>query len=229
MNETQYWKYHEAVRGDVVKASYCYYTSKEIHAFANESRDNFNLLNTHATFWNTTLHGLQIASLMALSRLFDQGPNAHTMERFLGYTVAHPEFFSREAFDRRRMKDVPDGVRPDWLDNYVANIWVPTKDDLCDLARRLRPHRQKWIRDYSDIRDQVLAHTIIIDQSGIAALFSRTLVTDIEEILQGLRNILEIVEQLWINGRHPNQHNPNTRFIEDVVRETRELLESFRR
>jgi hypothetical protein len=50
--------------------------------------------NAHATFWNTTLHGLQIASFLAHSRFFDQGPDAHTMERFLGHTVAHPEFFA---------------------------------------------------------------------------------------------------------------------------------------
>jgi len=228
MNEVQYWKYYEAVRGNLVKASYCYYTSQEIHSFAGESEDNFHLLNAHATFWNTTLHGLQIASFMALSRLFDQGPDAHTMERFLGHTVAHPEFFAREAFERRRMKDAPGGLRPYWLDDFVANIWVPTGDDLRDIARMLRQYRRKWSSDYSDIRDRVFAHTIAIDQTGVAALFSRTLVSDIEEILQGLRNILDIVQQIWVNGRHPNQHNPSTRFIEDIVRETRELLESFR-
>ena len=229
MNEAQYWRYYDAVRGDVVKASYSYFTSKEIHAFARDSRDNFNMLNAHATFWNTALHGLQTASFMALSRLFDQGPNVHSMERFLGHTAAHPEFFTREAFDRRRMKDVPDGVRPDWLDNYVANIWVPTAEHLRDLARMLRPYRQKWRSNYDDIRDQVFAHTITIDKADVAALFSRTLITDIEEILQGLRNILEIVQELWMNGRHPDQHNPSTRYIDDIVRETRELLAGFRR
>src|SRR5207302_2265805 len=104
-----------------------------------------------------------------------------------------------------------------------------TAEDLRHLARVLRPYRRKWSSDYNDIRDQVFAHTITIDQADVAALFSRTLITDIEEILQGLRNILELIQELWMNGRQPDQHNPSTRYIDDIVRETRELLAGFKR
>jgi hypothetical protein len=229
MDETQYWNYYEVVRGDLIKASYCYYESKEINEFAKKNSENFDELNSCATFWKTTMHGLQIGWFMALSRLFDQGPNTHTMARFLDHTVAHPEFFSREAFDLRRMKDAKGGSRPEWLDSYVAQIWVPATDDLRELARLLRPYRQKWSSHYNDIRDRVFAHTIAIDHADITALFSRALVADIEEILQGLGKILEIIKELWLNGRHPNQHTPSTEFLDDIVLETRQLLGSVGR
>jgi hypothetical protein len=228
MNGVQYWQYYAAVRSDLVKAAYCYFAGKAIHTFAAESRDNLQRLNAQATFWKTTLHGFQIAWFMALSRFFDEGSDTHTMEKFLRHTVAHPEFFSREAFDARRMQDTPGGVRPDWLDNYVANIWVPTRDDLRDIARMIRPYRQKWRTDYVPVRDRAFAHNIVIDQQGIAALFSRTQIGDIEDILQGLYNILEIIKEIWINGRHPDRHNSNQEYIEEIVPETRELLAQLR-
>ena len=116
------------------------------------------------------------------------------------------------------------GIRPDYLDNYVANIWIPTRVDLNDLTRRLRPYRRKWNSDYIKIRDQVFAHTIAADLEDVAALFSRTVITDIEDIFQGLHDILDIVWELWTNGRHPNRHKPSMRSIEDVVEDTRQLL-----
>ena len=212
------------MRNDFIKASYCYYANKEIRKFASENRDNFVILNNHATFWNTTLHGLQTASFMALSRLFDEGHNTHSMHHFLGLTVAHPEFFSRAALERRRMKDAPSGIRPDWLDDYIANIWVPTCGDLRCLARKFRPYRRKWNKNYKNIRDQVFAHTVIIDHGEIAALFSNTLLSEIEEILQALHDMLEIVQEIWMNGRDPKQYKPSRAYIDDIVRETREFL-----
>lgn len=77
MNETQYWAYYNTVRSDLMKAAYCYFAGKAIHTFAGESRDNLQRLNAHATFWMTTLHGLQVAWFMALSRLFDEGSDTH--------------------------------------------------------------------------------------------------------------------------------------------------------
>jgi hypothetical protein len=223
MNEDQYWQFYNAVRSDLVKAAYCYYAGKAIHTFAAESRENLQRLNEQATFWKTTLHGTQVAWFMALSRLFDEGSDTHTLDKFLNHTVAHPEFFSRDAFDARRMKDAG-GVRPDYLDDYVANIWVPRTNDLRDMRRMIQPYRQKWRTDYVPIRNQIFAHSIVIDQQGISVLFSRMLIGDIEDIFQGLYNVLEIIKELWLNGRHPNRHKSNQDYIEEILPETRELL-----
>ena len=222
MNEDQYWQFYNSVRSDLVKAAYCYYAGKTIHTFAAESRDNLQRLNEQATFWKTTLHGMQSAWFMALSRLFDEGSDTHTLDKFLNHTVAHPEFFSREAFDAGRMKDAR-GVRPDYLDDYVSNIWVPTVKDLRGIRRMVRPYREKWRADYDPIRDQIFAHSIVIDQQRVSELFSRTLIGDIEEIFQGLYNVLEIIKELWANGHHPNRYNPNEGHRRDSP-ETRELL-----
>lgn len=227
MNEVEYWQYYAAVRSDLVKAAYCYFAGKAIHTFAGENRDNLQRLNAQATFWITTLHGLQVAWFMALSRLFDESSDTHTLDKFLRHTVAHPEFFSREAFDARRMQESR-GVRPDYLDDYVAKIWVPTTNDLREIARIIRPYRQKWHTDYVPIRNQIFAHSIVIDQQGVSALFSRTLIGDIEDIFKGLYNLLEVVKELWANGRQPNRHNPTQEYIEEIVPETRELLARLR-
>jgi hypothetical protein len=227
MNADQYWQYYTAVRNDLVKAAYCYYAGKAIHGSAGESRENLQRLNEQATFWLATLHGMQAAWFMALSRLFDEGSDTHTLDKFLRHTVAHPEFFSREAFDARRMQEAR-GVRPDYLDDYVAKIWVPTTADLRDIARTIRPYREKWRADYDPIRNQIFAHSIVIDQKGVSALFSKTLIGDIEDIFQGLYNVLEIIQEIWVNGRHPNRHKPNQNYIEEIVPETRELMARLR-
>lgn len=166
---------------------------------------------------------------MALSRLFDQGRDSHTTERLLSHTVAHPGFFSREAFDARRMQEIPNGVRPDYLDEYVANIWVPSTKDLRDIARMLRPYRQKWGADYGAIRNNVFAHTIMTDRAGVAALFGQTLIADIEDIIYGLHDILRVIWELWHNGRHPNQRNTQYDYKEQIANETRQVLAALTR
>ena len=155
MNEVEYWQYYTAVRDDLIKAAYCYYAAKAIHTSAAESQDNLQRLNAQATFWKSTLHGMQVAWFMAVARLFDAGSDTHTLDKFLNHTVAHPEFFSREAFDARRMKDAQ-GVRPKYLDDYVAKIWVPTTVDLRKIRRMVRPYKEKWHKDYGPIRDRIL-------------------------------------------------------------------------
>jgi hypothetical protein len=221
MNEEEYWRYYEAVASDVLKAAYCYYASREINAYAAASTENLDRVNRHATFWKTTMYGLQIGWFMALSRLFDESSETHNMVSFLGYTVRHPEFFTRDAFVARRVKE-NGGVRPEYLDGY--EIRVPSMDDLRTLAGRLRPFRQKWTDDQRAIRDEVFAHTIATDQGRIAAMFSRTLVEDVEDMTQGLRDILGMVRQLWSNGRDPAQYVSDTRFVDALVAETHAIL-----
>jgi hypothetical protein len=49
-------------------------------------------------------------------------------------TIAHPDFFSKEALAGRKRDGETD---PEWLQAYLADVWVPTAKDLRPLRKML--------------------------------------------------------------------------------------------
>jgi hypothetical protein len=223
MNEKLFWKYFDAVSQNVDQATYTFYTWMAIHNFAAEGGANYEVVNRDAVFWNVTLHGLQNAFFLALGRLFDEGNDVHTIEKLLGHAVANPTIFSSHAFEARRIADNR-GERPAYLDDYLKGLWEPTVDDLRDIARMLRPHKTKFHAVYKDIRNKTIAHSIAVDAADVSALFSKTLIGEIDDIIYGLNDILEVVRQLYTNGRRPNERNGKYDYRERITDKTRHVL-----
>jgi hypothetical protein len=197
MNDKVFWQYFEAASQNVDQAT---------------------------VFWNVTLHGLQNAFLMALSRLFDQGDDVHTVEKLVNHAVANPAIFSRVTFEARRIAE-NHGQRPAYLDDYLKGVWEPTVADLRDIARMARPHRKKFEANYKDIRDKTIAHSIAVDAADVSTLFSKTLIAEVEDIIYGLHDILEVVRQLYHNGRRPAERNANFDYKQRITDKTRSHLE----
>jgi hypothetical protein len=224
MNDEEFSRYYDIIRNNVNQATHCFYTSIEIHNFAAAGGDSYRAVNRGAAFWNVTLHGLQVGFFLALSRLFDQGKSVFTVEKFLGQIVKYPKLFSREAFEARRIAQ-NQGVRPDYLDAYT--IWVPTENDLRTIARMLRPLTKKFHPVYRDIRDTVIAHTIALDRAHVEALFGLTLIANIEDIIYGLNDIIEVVWQLHQNGRRPEERTGNYDYKDRIKANTLQVLEQL--
>lgn len=56
---------------------------------------------------------------------------------------------------------------------------------------------------YSDIRDYVFAHKILKDKDKVSDLFGKTQIKDIDEMLYFFYDLIEVLFQLFHNGRKP--------------------------
>jgi len=96
------------------------------------------------------------------------------------------------------------GVDPEWLVKYIDNAWEPTRADLETLMVALAPHYAKFKTIYQPIRHQVFAHKSIQDDKAIVALFEKTLITDVHEILRFLHTLFWAIWEMAWNGKRPD-------------------------
>jgi hypothetical protein len=90
------------------------------------------------------------------------------------------------------------------LDEFVAGAWVPRKaSDLRYLKKALKPHAGKFIRVYRPIRHNIFAHRLVTDREEITELFAETNRMEIGQILDFLHDLIDAIEQLFVNGRKP--------------------------
>jgi hypothetical protein len=225
MTEAEYWRDYALTRGDVETAIYSFYANIEIHQFASEDLTIHRALDKSAEFWNYQVYALQTAYFIALGRIFDNGRDTHSIHHLLSATVEHPEFFSKEAFAARRIREAGQ-EKPDYLDEYMKGVWAPTASDLRAIKNMLKPYTVKYKRVYRDMRIQVFAHKIAT-KLETNRLFSKTLTNDIEEILYGLRDITEILWQLYRNGRRPEERTGKYDYNERIRSATRGVLRSL--
>jgi len=199
MTEEDYWRDYEIIKNDIHAAMVSCYTHRTINHIAATDMDTFEKMNRQPEFWMVTSFSLQNSLFIVLARLLDSDPDVHSIHPVLNATTAHPEFFNHAALRARKLSipGTPRNPPPAWLDDYVADAWEPTTQDLRALKKALPPHKAKFDQIYKPIRNQI-AHIIHKDEAGIAALYSRTLKADIDEILRFLHCL---IKSIWYSLR----------------------------
>jgi len=158
------------------------------------------LLNGSALFWNTVLAGLQTSTFIVLGRILDQS-SAHNVNRVLKIAQSHPDIFSRPALGKRKQDNLK--TPPEWLPEYLEAAYVPKVADF----RRLRTHVQKQRRIYNDkyrdLRRKVFAHKELTDPAAVSALFAKTNIRELQQLLVFFSRLYDALWQLFFNGRKP--------------------------
>jgi hypothetical protein len=198
MSEQEFWTDYELIRDEVWAAIETFYTYIEIHNFAADNKKNYRKINQNPRFWEITLYGLHRSFFIALGKVFDNGPDAHSIHKFIAACIRHPQYFSKKALAARKKKQ---GLKPDDLKKYMKTVYEPSIQDLRLLKKQVSSYRKKFDPVYKDIRDLVVAHKIIKDKGDVADLFSKTLIGEIEAILYFLYDLLQEIWQLYHNGR----------------------------
>jgi hypothetical protein len=84
------------------------------------------------------MYCLQSSLFIALSRIFDDAPEASTIRRLINTTIGNLELFSAPALATRNMRG---DRQPD-----LPGAWVPASaDDLRHLKRALKPHSSLYL------------------------------------------------------------------------------------
>jgi hypothetical protein len=198
----------QVIRGDLDAAIKSNTAYLKIHALAADNREIFDEYNRFAEFWTLNTFALQTTFFIVFGRIFDPRADSYSIQKLVEATIANPALFSKAAL-RKRKRDHSRiaGQDPDWLVAFVKNAWEPTSADLLPLRAELNPHHDKSKAIYQPIRHRVYAHRSIEDGAAISALFDRTLISDIGEILCFLDTLLSVIWEMAWNGRHPDLTN----------------------
>ncbi len=190
----------EVFRKEAEAAIQFLYAYLAVHAVAADHKSVYQLLNQAALFWNTSLGALQTAAFMALGRVFDQ-KSPHNLDVLIRMAQNHLEIFSKTALRHRKQGTNP--APPEWLDDYLRDVYEPTSEDF----RRLRAHIHRWRKiyesNYRDIRHKLLAHKEVSEQAQADALFEKTNVKELQRMSVFLGSFHDAMWQLFYNGRKP--------------------------
>jgi hypothetical protein len=229
LTEKEYWRDYHIIRDDVNAAMVSCYTHRTLNRIAARDREIVDKLNRTPTFWRITSFSLQSTLFIVLARILDHDDKVHSVHQLLNATIAHPNFFNKEALRARKLNIPGTEPNPPWLDEYVQNAWEPTTPDLRLLKKALAPRKAKFDDIYRPIRHQI-AHIIFKDELAISALYSRALKTDIDEILCFLYNLLGAIWEMAFNARPPDLNGDKHGYAQrlaEINKDTEALLRSL--
>lgn len=191
----------EVFRREAESAVQFFYAWRTVNEVASKDKSVVAALNTAPLFWNTSLGALQTAAFIALGRVFDQEQNTHNIDRVLRIGQRNPEIFSLDALADRKRRGSPNAN--EWLDEYLANAYVPNPEDFRRLRKHVAARRKIYEASFRPIRHKVFAHKRVAEQSETYALFANAKIAEIQQLLVFLRRLYEALWELFFNGRKP--------------------------
>jgi len=226
LTQDEYWRIFHLIRGDVEVAINSNHAYLAINNLIVAERAIYDKVNRFPDFWRLNAYALQTTFFIAFGRIFDSRHDSLSIEKFVDATIANPALFSKAALrERKRQASNIQGPDPDWLIDYVRDAWEPTEADLRPLKDALTPHCDKFRAIYRPIRHKAFAHRSSDDEAAIAALFGRTLIGDVSEILRFLHTVLGAIREMAWNARRPDL--TDFRDYETYVRDANAKTEQF--
>ena len=199
-----------------------FYAWKTINNLAASDQEVFRALNRHALSWRIITHSLQVTFFAALGRIFDRDARSVTVRGLLAVCKNEITQFSKLALEARRLKEA-NGVRPEWLNDYLQGVYEPDITDFDALAQIASQHEGTCTSKYLPIRHKVIAHNDLATIGFKDAFFSKTNIAEVEEILKFLHQVERVVTELYVNGRKTSL----TQHTFDEERYVREDLEKL--
>ena len=209
----------EEYRSEVNILVSSFFAWKTINELATSDNEIRRALDTNALSWNLITHSLQITFLTALGRIFDADNRSLTVHSFINKCKSEIVQFSKTALEARRLRNMH-GVRPDWLDDYLKEVYEPVGVDFDDLTQLAKQYDEIYKSNYHSIRNKVIAHKDIATIGNKDALFAKTNIGEIQEILQFLYQVERIVAEFHMNGRKTSltDHVLNQeRYVQDMT------------
>lgn len=190
----------EVFRTEAESAIQFFYSFLTVHAVAGEHREVVRLLNRAPLFWNTALGALQMSTFIALGRVFDQ-KSKHNVDRLLRIAQSNMDIFSKVALAGRKRQASANA--DEWLDDYLRDVYVPSADDFRRLRGYVAKRRRVYEDKYRGLRHLFFAHKEVSAKEDVQALFDKTNVRELQQMLIFLRRLHEALWQLYNNGLKP--------------------------
>jgi HEPN superfamily AbiU2-like protein len=241
--EAEFERELDIFRAESESAIQFFYSWQAVNAVASTDKSVRRALNRTPLFWNTSLGALQAATLVALGRVFDPEQKNHNVSRLLALAHANLDIFSKVALAGRKKKL---GSNADeWLSEYLRTVYVPTSEDIRRLKRYVSARRRIYEASYRDLRHKLFAHRAVSDRAAIGALFAKTNIRELQQLLVFLVRLHEALWQLFFNGikptlrptrysvkrmlEQPSPHATDAKVQERLVHEAGRMLKSLAR
>jgi hypothetical protein len=227
MSEAAYKKELDVVAAEVYEAVYIHHVMEEINSLALEDPNILLAMNEQPLFWQAHRAASQAALFMCLGRIFDTNDTATSIYRLVRITRLNLQVFSKAALSARKTGHGPE---PPWLNVYLQGVWEPqTAEALRFLRDALKPHAKLFESVYKPIRHSVYGHRLMSDDEAGIALFPQTNREAVGKILDFLHDLIESVNELYLNGTKPELGRDfkeyNQRVREDARNVMRRLAE----
>jgi hypothetical protein len=189
------------------------------------SRETLKALNNSPTSWLVIRHSLQVTFFITLHRIFESAKGHASVDQLLIICKDNLEMFSQEHL--RERKD-PDNNKPDWLEEYISNAYIPEERDIHMLRGELRKRKNTFNKIYSPIRNKLIAHRILNDLSSSHTMFAETNINEIDDILSFLNSLKLSLYNLYENGKKPDLtiHAVDKEFYENDYNKLIEMITS---
>lgn len=92
---------------------------------------------------------------------------------------------------------------PEWLDGFLTDVYEPVAADFRRLCGHVKRRRRLYEDNYRDVRRKVFAHKEVADEAGVAALFQKGTVRELQQLYAFLGSLHDALWQLFNNGRKP--------------------------
>jgi len=165
------------------------------------SQEHVAKMNENVYFWLLFQSSLLVKLFIGIRRLFENDKDTLNFQRIHNTIRTNISEFLPNAVERRKMEGKTS--RPEWLDEYMANVHTPSEADFDALSRLVRPHRKRMAGVYSTVASEVFAHAVHTDTSVINDLLVGTNFEEIEDALNTIWHFYEQVWQMYENGRKP--------------------------
>jgi len=239
--DSVYEKALKVFEKQVHEATQIWYASRTMDEVGLRRKRTIEALNATPLFWITVRGGLAQYALIALGRVFDQS-SPRNLDTILRLTYESREHvFSKHALARR--KQAGSDNADEWLAAFMERASAPAIADFKRLSRLVKKYRKIYETQYQAIRNKTLAHTEIVDDTELAALYAKTNIRDLERLLIFLNKFHKALWELFYNGRRPrlrpmrfsSRSLTRTKMAdlrkhavhEDIVSQTRESLALF--
>ncbi|HRL74274.1 MAG TPA: hypothetical protein PK440_08425 [Candidatus Accumulibacter phosphatis] len=191
----------ELFRTEAQSALQFFFAWDAIHAVAAKDKAVFRLLNEAPLFWNTALGALQGSALVALGRVFDPDPDNHSVTRLLALAHANLDIFCKDALAARKRKLSANA--DEWLPEYLATVYVPSREDFRTLKRHVAIRRKLYEEKYRPLRHKVFAHRGVTTREQVGELFAKTNLKELRQLLVFLGRLYSALWNLYFNGHKP--------------------------
>lgn len=165
------------------------------------NREHVNKVNKNVYFWKIYESSLQTKLFIGIRRLFESKSDSFSFSRAMKMVKENLEDFQPTALEMRKIADQP--KRPDWLDEYMQDVYTPNEEDLNNLARLVRENSKRMKNLYTEAASKVFAHAVHTDTEAINGLMGDMNFAEIEQALNAVWHFYQQVWQMYENGREP--------------------------
>lgn len=157
------------------------------------------MMNETPLYWTNTEYALLLGAFVVLGRVFDQ-KSKHNIDKLIRVAAADLDVFSAESL-RARKEALK--ITPEQAAEYVKGKHALSAPDVRTLRKQVAHYRRIYDDRYRDVRDH-FAHKSTAVQSEIDALFAKTNIEEMKEIVGFLHSLHDEMWELLFNGHRPD-------------------------